>query len=521
MELRARTRPLLRRAGLLAALPALLVPAVAGTTIAQAATRAPVVKRVAPKHVYVGETLTIYGRHFRRGVNKNTVAFKRDGAKAVFVKAEKSTTKLMRVTIPKRVEKVLVVQNGTPTPTRLRIRVLSTRFGKRFTSATRSPIVGPEKPPAPPAPPVVDPDADCDGDHVINRIDTDDDNDLLPDTLETSLKLDTCSADSDGDGVEDGYEYQSAKDLNDDEHQEPNTYLPYPEKRPYPNALDGTDANTDHDGDTLTLRDEYDLWKYTIAHGAARTLTPLTYSAGEQFSISSRAGGTGRRTPTLVAAGYSKQAEFLSWAAAAGYDQVALSNLGALVLSDPTAGIPEWYAARTMYDIRDMDRSGALSAAEVAYYDDGNNLLDDAERDEDADGMSNWAESTGCGTRGYWNGLYDKETPYYLAYGALRLDDADSDGDGIRDGADDQDHDDVPNIMECSRSLALSGAPLDAPDFDPSSIPARPWKGFVNPFNPCLPHIKSRTCKQYVVVTGSTPKWAPFNPKETYYRILN
>ena len=32
MELRARTRPLLRRAGLLAALTALLVPAVAGTS---------------------------------------------------------------------------------------------------------------------------------------------------------------------------------------------------------------------------------------------------------------------------------------------------------------------------------------------------------------------------------------------------------------------------------------------------------------------------------------------------------
>ena len=66
---------MLRRAGLLAALTALLVPAAAGT--ANAATHAPTVSRVAPKHVFVGETLTIYGHHFRRGVNKNTVAFKR------------------------------------------------------------------------------------------------------------------------------------------------------------------------------------------------------------------------------------------------------------------------------------------------------------------------------------------------------------------------------------------------------------------------------------------------------------
>ena len=78
MELRARTRPTLRRAGLMAALTALLVPAVAGTATADAAS-APVVTRVTPKHVFVGETMTIRGHHFRRGVNKNTVAFKRTG----------------------------------------------------------------------------------------------------------------------------------------------------------------------------------------------------------------------------------------------------------------------------------------------------------------------------------------------------------------------------------------------------------------------------------------------------------
>ena len=31
-----------------------------------------------------------------------------------------------------------------------------------------------------------------------------------------------------------------------------------------------------------------------------------------------------------------------------------------------------------------------------------------------------------------------------------------SDGDGVRDGADDQDHDDIPNVMELSR-IAASG----------------------------------------------------------------
>ena len=330
---------MLRRAGLLVALTALLVPAVAGTT-ANAKTRAPVVTRITPKHVYVGETLTIRGHHFRRGLNKNTVAFKRSGAKVVFVKAEKGTTKMLKVTLPKRLERVLVVKNGTATPTRLKVRVLSSRFGKRFTSRAKSPVVGPEKPPAPPKPADVDPNADCDGDHIVNRIDTDDDNDLLSDTLERSLGLDECNVDSDRDGVEDGYEYQSAKDLNDDEDQEPNQYLPYPTKKPYPNPLDGTDADTDHDGDTLSLMDEYKLWKYTIAHGAARTLTPLTYSAGEQFSVNAR-GNDGRRTPSLAAAGYAKQAQFLSWAGSHGYANVMLSPLGNTAVGNYS--VPEWW----------------------------------------------------------------------------------------------------------------------------------------------------------------------------------
>src|SRR5918992_594021 len=108
MEYRARTRPMLRRAGLMAALTALLVP---------------------------------------------TVAFKRKGAKVMLVRSDKSTKKLLKVKLPKRLEKVLVVRNGVPAPTRLSVRILATRFGKRFTRASVSPIVGPEKPPAPPRPP--------------------------------------------------------------------------------------------------------------------------------------------------------------------------------------------------------------------------------------------------------------------------------------------------------------------------------------------------------------------------------
>jgi hypothetical protein len=519
MELRARNHAPLRRAALLAALPALLVPAVAGTTTAQAKTKAPIVKRISPKHVYVGETLTIHGRYFRRGLNKNTVAFKRTGAKAVFVKAEKGTTKLLKVTLPKRLEKVLVVKNGTPTATRLRIRVLASKFGKRFTSRAKSPIVSPERPPAPPKPPTADPNADCDADGTPNRLDADDDNDLLSDAQEKAISplLNTCKADTDGDGIEDGYEYQSAVDLNDNQGELGGSVTPYPRKLPFPNPLDRTDANTDHDGDSLTLKNEYDLWKYTIAHGTARTLHPLSYSAGKQYSLGK-----------LPAAGYSKQTQFMNWAASHNMAHVSLVNLGALTLQDSWDSVPDWVnGPYTSYDIRDFDRSGGPpTAAEARYYDrNGNTFLDDGERDEDADGLPNQWEGTGCMTRGLWNALYNVESPYYLGnneFGRVDIDDPDTDGDGIVDGADDLDHDGIPNVMECSRFRA-AGLGVSDPLDDSTSHNDRPWKGFVNPFNPCLPHIGSRTCRTYLEFGDGAKSWAPFVAKEVerYYYIWN
>jgi hypothetical protein len=499
---------MLRRAGLLAALTALLVPAVAGTTTASAKTRPPVVKKVTPKRVYVGEKMTVRGHHFRRGVGKNLVAFKRDGAKAVFVPAEKATTKMLVVTLPKRLEKILVVKNGTPTGTRLRIRVLAKKFGKRFTSRSKSPIVNPVRPPRPDAPAPVDPDADCDGDKVPNKADADDDNDLLSDTVEKSISklLDTCKADTDEDGVEDGYEYQSARDLNDDEDQNANEYTPYPRKLPYPNPLDGEDADTDHDGDSLTLMEEYRLWKLT----GPRVLERLNYSAGEQYSRSVRAAGTGVRTPTLAAAGYDKHVAFMNWAAGHGYLNV--------MLSPPNA--TDWWSGRVSTNIIDFDRDGN-TAESAEYYDwDGDNFLSDDERDEDADGLSNFDETRGCLAEGktgqdYWTGLYDEETVYYLDYAGTALDDADTDGDGIVDGADDQDHDDLPNVMECSRSRAAGGVGFDDPNNPP---PAHPAESFTNPFNPCLPHAWSRTCKRIVPFSGA---WAPFNSEDTYWYIKN
>jgi hypothetical protein len=45
-----------------------------------------------------------------------------------------------------------------------------------------------------------------------------------------------------------------------------------------------------------------------------------------------------------------------------------------------------------------------------------------------------------------------------------------------------------------------------------------PGKGFVNPFNPCLPYIDSRTCLRHPSF-DSMP--APFDPATPLYLVLN
>src|SRR4051794_27671218 len=406
MVLRPRTRPLLRRAVAAAALGALFVPAVA-----DAKAKAPVITKVTPKTALVGTKLTITGKNFRRGKAKNSVLFRRDNGKSLFVKADVSTTKKLLVVIPKTLEKYMAETGDKPVPTRFRIKVLTTRLSRAFTSIKSSPLIGPEKvkgsdgtsggagvPTAP--------DGDCDNDGVKNSVDTDDDNDLLSDTLELQLSLDPCVVDTDGDGVEDGFEYQSAIDLNNDDYQSPNVSIPYPGKTPYPNPL-FKDADNDYDGDGLTLADEYHLWKYTytVNHSAARTLSPLSYSDGEQYSLSDL-GNAGRRRPTQPVATYVPPQQFRAWADLSGYGTIQLFSLDNTHSPSP-------------YDLYDMDRSGGAPTtvptgnqytAEATFWDlDGDGYVSDDERDEDADGLNNYFEQHGPMTEGWWEGCYSNE----------------------------------------------------------------------------------------------------------------
>jgi hypothetical protein len=528
MELRIRTRQQLRRVALSAALGALLVPATAG-----AAVHSPKITKATPKSLAVGETLTITGKYFRRGKGKNTVLFKRDGGKALFVKAGVSTTKKLQVVIPKTLERYMAIKAGQPSPTRFRLRILTSKLGRAFTKASASPVVGPEKPKVPDAGTgTASPDGDCDGDGIKNGVDTDDDNDLLTDTQEAALKLNQCSPDSDGDGVEDGYEWQSAMDLNNDDYQEINKILPYPGKRPYPNPL-FADADVDYDGDGLTLADEQALWRYTYTVNltATRTLSPLSYSDGTQYSISTLEGGTGRRTPTMTVAAYLPPQIFRGWADATGYGTAKLHRITGAY---NTAYDPAVRANLDSVDIFDADRDGTvtlsstywatpqtglqLNSEKYSWDFDNDGFVSDDERDEDADGLTNYDEAHGRMNSQWWAGCYPTEKSYAVQFAGTSLTDADSDGDGVLDGADDQDHDDVPNIMELSRNMAANQFPPKGCGASDPGIAAYPRAGFVQPFNPCLPDQASRTCERHPQLSKLYP---PFDASYANYEIFD
>src|SRR4051794_565137 len=204
----------------------------------------PTVSSVSPMRLKVGEKLTVKGKNFIPGKGKTRVLFVRKGGGAAFARAESATKTKLVVTLPAQLDKVLAGKAS-----RIQIRVLGKKFGK-LSAAGKSPIVTPA------GTGVIDPvetgparpDGDCDDDGVLNRDETDMDNDLISNDDEKTLALDKCAADTDLDGVSDGYEWQSAVDLNESVLP-PGERLPrpYPAKRPYPNPL-FKDSDIDYDG---------------------------------------------------------------------------------------------------------------------------------------------------------------------------------------------------------------------------------------------------------------------------------
>ena len=220
--------PQLRRAVVVAALGALVVPAMADAEDKDAGDH-----QGHAQDRLVGTKLTITGKNFKRGKAKNSVLFRRDKGKALFVKADVSTTKKLTVVVPKTLEKYMIDQGRRARRRRASACACSPPSSPRPSPTAKAlAVIGPEKPrrPTPPTAPACRPrpTATATATASRTRVDLDDDNDLLADTLELSLKLDPCVGDTDGDGVEDGFEYQSAIDLNNDDYQSPNVVAPVP-----------------------------------------------------------------------------------------------------------------------------------------------------------------------------------------------------------------------------------------------------------------------------------------------------
>jgi hypothetical protein len=121
---------------------------------------------------------------------------------------------------------------------------------------------------------------------------------------------------------------------------------------------------------------------------------------------------------------------------------------------------------------------------------DGDGKLTDDERDADGDGLSNVVEYKFRGVFSWWVNALTNEKPYtWTTFRELEPTVADTDGDGVLDGADDQDHDGYDNFSEMERSRAQIGLRVQA-------------------YNPCLPNPESPTCGRYVPFQNA---WPPFD----------
>jgi hypothetical protein len=433
--------------------------ALPGAALAKKSGPKPKITRVSPMRISVGKVLTIRGTHFKPSRKGNTIIFRSNSGRTAFAKPIRASSTKLVVRVPAAVARLLSVKSSQQRPTRMKLRVLAGKFSE-YTSRRLSPVVTGVG------------DGDGGSSAKVCKDDSDHDNDLLPNDLELQIGTDPCLADTDGDSETDGWEYYSAKDLNV-------KAVPYPGKRPFPNALDPSDGSTgsfssvDFDGDGLTTKEEYRAWRISGSSfdpsKAGGLQSPLGYSDGTKYSRANEA-------PSVPA-----------WRSA---------SFG---LTPPT-GFPGRYDFRTA--------------------DDGVGVWRDDERDADRDGLANWLESQrGPGQPTWWAGFWaqasigvpawPKEIDSSSAdplchqspgsfgmrpFAELDLGDGDVDGDTLLDGEDDQDNDDYTNIQELYELFDVS-----AEDQGVCTIPWMPTIGSlaVNVFNPCAPNQLSRTCEDY------------------------
>ena len=167
----------------------------------------------------VGETLTIHGRYFRRGLNKNTVAFKRSGCEGRVREGGEGHREAAQGQAPEAPRERARGHERHAHPdaaehpraldqVRQALHEQAALPDRRRREAAGSAEAADRRP------------------RRRLRRRRHQERASTPTTTTTcsrtrrrrACKLDACHVDSDRDGVEDGYEYQSALNLNDDEH---------------------------------------------------------------------------------------------------------------------------------------------------------------------------------------------------------------------------------------------------------------------------------------------------------------
>lgn len=223
---------------------------------ASATKKLPVVTRVAPMTVKIGQKLTISGKYIVKGKNSMRVLFQRVGSSRRFsARGNGLNTKSVSVVVPS-----VAADMPGGQPAIFRIRLIS-KYGasKAWTRPTISPTVELSEFDSPLGD--TSSTGDCDRDGQINGVDIDDDNDLLVDTTELAIGTLPCNSDTDGDGPTDYYEHRVALEWNNglaDRIQ----VLPYPKLAVYPNPTK-PDSENDLDGDGLMMMYEYQAWQFT------------------------------------------------------------------------------------------------------------------------------------------------------------------------------------------------------------------------------------------------------------------
>jgi IPT/TIG domain len=121
----------------------ILLPASAATT--PAPLDGPVITKVTPKRLGIGDILTIRGHNFVPGLNTNTVVFQRAGARPVFIRADRADRAMIQIRISCKLRPVLLQTNGRPQATQFRLRVLGGKLSAFTTPKTLSPTIGPKR----------------------------------------------------------------------------------------------------------------------------------------------------------------------------------------------------------------------------------------------------------------------------------------------------------------------------------------------------------------------------------------